>query len=239
MELWDRLGAPPGFPRDPEPLLSLALPLSVLPLPELSCGGAAAWAARHELPAVPAVPDRRLRGCLIAGRGRAIVLVDPADPPPERRLTVAHELGHFLLEVHEPRADVARALGPAALAVLDGERSATFDERLGAVLADVPLGPHVHLMTREADGSIGCPRVSSAECGADAFALELLAPPAAFSSEVLALATKPLQQRWAAVTELLRDRFGLPQIAAGCYARAVVEELTGGESVGESFRTLA
>ena len=232
LEFWRLAGDPPGFPRDPEPLIALHLPVAVHDVPELTCERAAAWVARAGLPAVPATPDRPLRGCLLALRGRAFLLLDPRDPADERRLTVAHELGHFLLEVHEPRLRAIRALGPGAAAILDGERRAGFDERLQALLAGVPLGPHVHLMARELDGSIGCPRVAAAECRADAFARELLAPRAALHGEVLALAGRPYQQRWALVAELLRDRFGLPMIAAGGYARDVVEEITGGESVG-------
>ena len=232
MQYWQLVGGPAGFPRDPEPLIALHLPVYVHDLPELTCARAAAWAARAGLPALPAIPDRPLRGCLLALRGCAFLLLDPRDPADERRLTVAHELGHFLLEVHEPRMRATRALGPDAGAILDGERRAGFDERLRAVLADVPLGPHVHLMARETDGRIGCPRVAAAECRADAFALELLAPRSALLDQVLALAPRPRLQRWALVTDLLCGRFGLPLIAAGGYGRALVEEITGGESVG-------
>jgi hypothetical protein len=232
-EFWQRAGNPPGFPRDPEPLLALHLPLAIQPLPRLSSARAATWAAAHGLVALPDAPDRPLRGCLIAVRGRGFLLVDPDDPPDERRLTVAHELGHFLIEVHEPRRRAIGALGPDASALLDGARPATFDERLHAILAGVPIGPQVHLMAREPDGSIGCPRIAAAECGADAFALELLAPAAVLHPAVVALAPLPRQQRWALVTELLHDRFGLPTINAGGYARDLVEQLTGGASARE------
>jgi Zn-dependent peptidase ImmA (M78 family) len=35
-----------------------------------------------------------LRGCLLAYSGEAFLLLDPGDPPADRRFTVAHELGH-------------------------------------------------------------------------------------------------------------------------------------------------
>ena len=233
LEFWQRASGPSGFPRDPEPLIALHLPVAVHDLTDLTYARVAMWTARAGLPAPPALPDRPLRGCLVAGRGRGFVLVDRRDPPDERRLTVAHELGHFLLEVHEPRGRALRALGPRAAAVLDGERPASVDERLQAILADVPLKLHVHLMAREDDGCIGCPRVAAAECGADAFARELLAPRAVLRPEVLAVAGLPLQQRWALVTDLLRQRFGLPVIHAGGYARGLIAEFSGGEHVRE------
>lgn len=236
VEFWSSAGGPPGFPRDAEPLIALHTPLSVRLVPALSVAAATAFAARLGLTTIEAAPDRRLRGCLLVHGGQGFLLVDPADPPAERRLTVAHELGHFCIEVQEPRRRVARAAGRAALAVLDGARPPTVAERLDALLGDASLAPHVHLMTREDDGSIGCARVATAECAADGFALELLAPAAALRGGVLALAGLPLQQRWAIVTKRLTDQFGLPQIAAGGYARALVAELTGGESVREWLR---
>lgn len=233
VEFWAWAGGPPGFPRDPEPLVGLHLPVAVIPRPELTAAAVSAWAAARGLPTVAITPDRPLRGCLYALGGRAFLLIDAGDPPEQRRVTVAHELGHFLIEVWEPRRRVRRAVGEGALAVLDGRRPPTFQERLHAVLGAASLRPHVHLMTREEDGSIGCARVAAAECLADAFALELLAPRAALRPQVAALAGRPLQQRWAQVTDLLVRDYGLPPIIAGGYAKQLVHELTGGESVRE------
>jgi hypothetical protein len=232
-ETWRDLGGDPAFPRDPEPLLPLRLRLAVQDLPGLSCASIAAWVARFGLSMMPAEPDRRLRGCLLAGSGRAFLFLDPGDPPDERRLTVAHELGHFMVEVLEPRQRAGRLLGPAALEVLDGVRPAAFDERLQAALNEVALSVYTHLMPREADGSIGCPRVAAAEILADAFACELLAPRGALAAAVSALASRPQAERRQRVTALLVERFALPRAVAEPYARQLVEELTGGRSVGE------
>lgn len=232
-ETWRDLGGAAAFPRDPEPLLALGLHLAVQDLPGLSCATVAAWVARLGLPAMPAEPDRPLRGCLLSGGGRAFLLLDPDDPPDERRLTVAHELGHFVVEVLEPRARATRLLGPAARQVLDGVRPAAFDERLQAVLNGVALSVYSHLMPRAADGSIGCPRVAQAELLADAFACELLAPRSALFAEVRALASQPLAERRERVAALLVERFALPRATALLYARQLVEAVSGGRSVGE------
>ena len=230
---WSDADGPPGFPRDPEPLIELALPVSVQDVPALSADGLRAWAARRGFPPVETGPERALRGCLLAHRGQAFLLLDPHDPPDERRVTVAHELGHFLLEVWWPRHAVRRAVNPEALAVLDGERPATLGERLDAALAGLHLEAYAHLMTREDDGSIGCIRVAAAEEAADRFALELLAPGAALREPVQALSDRPRGERWARATELLTARYGLPPIVAGGYARSLVDVLTGGPSVRE------
>jgi hypothetical protein len=231
-EFWMDAGGPPGFPRDPEPLIGFHLPVAVIGRPALTCGVVAAWAAANDLPAVPAAPDRALRGCLLAF-GDAYLLVDADDPPAQRRVTVAHELGHYLIEVRQPRHRVARAVGPDALAVLDGQRAPVFEERLLAVLGDAPLRPLVHLMAREEDGSIGCARVAAAECAADTFALELLAPRESLRAAVEALAGLPLQQRWALTTDRLVRDYGLSLVIAAGYAPQLVQAFTGGESVRE------
>ncbi|MGE0539379.1 MAG: hypothetical protein AB7R89_04300 [Dehalococcoidia bacterium] len=232
-EFWSEAGGADDFPREPEPLITFHLPISVHPLPDLSCAVVSDWAARLGLPPLDDATDRPLRGCLLAYAGEAVLLLDGGDDRAQRRVTVAHELGHYLIEIREPRRRVVHALGGDALAVLDGVRPATFDERLNAALAGTPLGVHVHLMTREEDGSIACARVAAAECAADDFALELLAPRSSLRTEVLALAGQPLQQRWALASGLLIDRYDLPPIIAGGYAKELVHDLTGDESVRE------
>jgi hypothetical protein len=232
-EFWSNAGGSGDFPREPESIISHHLPISVHPLPHLNCAVVADWTVRLGLPSLDDATDRPLRGCLLAYAGEALLLLDSGDDRSQRRVTVAHELGHFLIEIHEPRRRVAHALGRDSLVVLDGARPATLEERLNAALADAPLGVHVHLMTRDEDGSIACARVAAAECAADDFALELLAPRSSLRAEVLALAALPLQQRWASVTSLLIDRHDLPPIIAGGYAKELVRDLTGGESVRE------
>jgi len=207
--------------------------MHVIDLPRLTCATVAAWAQRNHFPPIDAATDRPLRGCLFTYAGSAFLLVDPSDPPDQRRVTIAHELGHFLIEVSEPRRRVRHTLGADALEVLDGRRPPTVEERIHAVLDGAPLAAQVHLMAREEDGSIGCRRIADAECAADRFALELLAPAAALRPHLLPLAPLPRQQRWSMIADRLIHHHGLPPIVAGGYARTLVEELTGGESVRE------
>src|SRR5688500_9884084 len=78
-EFWLDAAGPPGFPRDPEPLIALHLPVAVIALPSLTCAVVAAWVAANDLPAAPPEPDRALRGCLFAYGDDAYLLVDSND----------------------------------------------------------------------------------------------------------------------------------------------------------------
>jgi hypothetical protein len=231
-EFWQDAGGA-VFPRDPEPLIPLLYQVAVLPIPGLTCQSVRRWATAHGLPVPAELDDRPLHGCLLAHREHGYLFLDEGDPPDERRMTVAHELGHYVIEVWEPRRVLERAAGIEAVAVLDGTRPPTVTERLAAVLGGASLTPYVHLMTREDDGRIGCARIAGAEHAADTFALELLAPRSALRAEVVAMSGQPLLQRRAKVTALLRERFGLPVLTASAYAKDLVRELTGGETLRE------
>ncbi|MGH2584561.1 MAG: ImmA/IrrE family metallo-endopeptidase, partial [Dehalococcoidia bacterium] len=118
-QFWSDAGGPPDFPRDPEPQIARAVhryQMHVIDLPKLTCVTVAAWAQRNHFPPIDAATDRPLRGCLFTYAGSAFLLVDPRDPPAQRRVTIAHELGHFLIEISEPRRRVGHALGADALA---------------------------------------------------------------------------------------------------------------------------
>ena len=65
----------------------------------------------------------------------------------------SHEFGHFLADYEAPRERIRRRLGPGLLAVLDGKQNATPAEQLGATLAGVELGAHVHFMDRAPGGT--------------------------------------------------------------------------------------
>ena len=53
-----------------------------------------------------------------------LLVVDPTDDPQQRRLTLAHEAAHFIVDYLTPRRQVARRL-PELLDVLDCERQTT------------------------------------------------------------------------------------------------------------------
>lgn len=231
-ELWDRAGEVEPFPRTLEPLYTWAIPLAPVPLPALWADDVRRWLETRGLRPSTG-PQRRLRACLIARDGRGFVLLDGSDPPDERRFSLAHEAGHFILDYLEPRRRAGTALGPAAVDVLDGARQPTAGERIAAVLNGFALDPHVHLMERDATG-LACGSVAGAECAADDLALELLAPEAVVLAMLQAAARGPsYASRELAAAALLERQFGLPKSIAGPYARRLLQLQTGGPSTAE------
>ena len=204
---WAAAGEPPPFPRDLERAITNALPLSVLDRRPLTLHGVSAYLRGLGLPAAVVEPDRPLRAALYCRKGSGFLFLDAADPPDERRFSLAHELAHYLRDYDKLRRRVVKALGADGLAVLDGRR-ATTDERLHAALRGLTLAPHVHLMSRDPAGRPRGDEERDAETRADRLAFELLAPAELFLAEA-----EPT-----AVAGRLVGEFGLPALAARQYA---------------------
>jgi hypothetical protein len=222
VELFWRL-APDGalpFPRDLATIISMALPVSVIELPLLSCAQIDAYLTRIGGGATVLCRDRALRGCLVAVRGEGAIFLDADDAPEERRFTLAHEVGHFLMDYYLPRIEALHALGDGIRPVLDGDRPPTARERIESVLAHVPLGIHLNLMERSQDGEAEEP-VLIAEERADRLALELLAPWDDVAAHLESLPHCDIRTYRASVTTLLRDDFGLPPRIAVHYAHSL------------------
>ncbi len=216
---WSDAGRPEPFPRDLRAPIANALPLTIVLLPRMRVRAVDEWLRRRGVRGAPATIDRAIRGCLIARSGQGFVFVEGTDPADEQRFTLAHELGHFLRDYWRHRRLVVERLGPSALEVLDGDRPPRPDERIDALLARVPLGFHVHLMDRDANGGFATPSIDAAERDADLLACALLAPPEA----VLAgdLPADPPRRRIAVECRLV-ESFGLPGAPAATYAAALV-----------------
>lgn len=199
--------------RDIQAAIVWASPVVVVSLTRLHMAAANRWLADHGVPQLPdAVGD--LRGLLVAWRGQAAIFVDGTLPPADRRFTVAHEHGHFLLDYLGPRQ---RAMhdAPDLLDVLDGHRQPSDADRARAALARVPLGLHTHLLHRH-DGGGATESTVAAEDDASTYALEVLAP----WEDLLRLLggrTPPAgayRERLAAAVDAVAEKFELPQDAA-------------------------
>lgn len=204
---WAEVGAPAPFPRDLSDPVAATLPLDVVALPALSTVAVRAWLDRRAITYPLEGADRPLRACLVVRDGGGLVFLDAADGAAERRFSLAHELAHFLRHYREPRRRAESRLGGWALEVLDGRRPPRPDEGLRALLADVPLGYHAHLMERDRPVR----EVDVAEAEADRLAYELLAPADAVAARLGA-------GEEGRVVAVLEEEFGLPRPQAVDYA---------------------
>lgn len=228
------VGVDDQTPMDLSDLLPRHFPVTVCVVPELSVQVMYGWLVRHRIAGAAAVAhsaDRRLRGGALAQAGRALLFVDGADDPEQKRYTLAHEAGHYLLGHRFPREDLLRKLGPRALEVLDGMRPASVGDRVDALLHRTSLRVLTHLLDR----GLGLTHmVMDAEAEADAFALEALAP----MDAVLRLL--PDLRAHSGGVDRVEDalrQFGIPRDIAAFYAPQICcrygRPLTALERLGE------
>jgi hypothetical protein len=211
-DFWADTGGDGTFPREVERIVALKLPLALVGLPQLNVPALRQWLQQRGMAIALPVDRRELCGCLVVHRGRGFIFVCEADPLEERRLTIAHEVAHFLVDYHLPRQYVIQALGEGIVEVLDGLRPPTVEERAAAVLAHVRLGPHVHVLPRPGMDEDTDLAVGYAEDRADRLALELVAPQARVREVLDALSARaPLSAE--AVRTALATYFGLPAYA--------------------------
>jgi hypothetical protein len=163
------------------------------------------------------MPERRLRGCLVAHRGRGLVFLDD-DEAAAMRFAAAHEIAHFVGHYLNRREVALARLGPDILYVLDGVREASPAERMGGILAGCPLGVFTDVMMRQG----GQPTTTGAErieYEADEAAFIALAPIGVVIAKTLASSGEI--SRSAVVQSLLQD-FGLSPLDAERHAPKIL-----------------
>ena len=219
-EFWRAAGEVEPFPRNLEAPVLWALPLFILKVPRLTLSDVRAKLADYDIAFGVGGPNRSLYGCLVAFAGKGVVMLDGSEAPDELRFSLAHEVGHFIIDYLQPRIRAQRRLGPAIVDVLDGLRPPSKVERIDAVLSDVRIGVHTHLMDRTTSGAIGCGRISGSEFRADRLAFELVAPEAAVLAEASRSSlASTADDNVAAVRAVLVEVFGLPVASARQYAQ--------------------
>jgi hypothetical protein len=233
-EFWIGAGTREPFPRSLEQPILWSLPLAVLKLPRLYVRDVEHWLEQRRIRFRLDCSDRPLRGCLVAFGGRGCVLLDGSDPQDECRFSLAHEASHFLLDYLRPRERAVARLSPAILEVFDGLRSPTAEERVHAVLNDVSIGVHAHLMERRGDGVLGCGRIVGAESQADRLALELLAPACEVKRRVArSRENRRFDEAARVAWEILISEFGLPAVVAEPYGKLIARSWRGDRSFRE------
>jgi hypothetical protein len=217
-DFWRTAGGSEGFPRNIEASILWALPLAVVKLPRLRIASVRAWLSEYGLPAIVPAGERELRACVVASRGHGVIFIDGSDPADEQRMSLAHELAHFLLDYVFPRDRAIHTFGLTILSVLDGARAPSPAERLSAVLRGVTLGVYSRLWLRGPLGLARDTRAVAQEDLADMLALELLAP----RREIFTRARRFIDQSQVdPISMLLRTEFGLPESSANAYARVL------------------
>lgn len=216
---WAAAGMREPFPRLLRCAATRALPLGLVFLPGLRLETVQEWLARNRIGCPLGDADRPLRACLAARAGDGLVFIDGSDPEDEQRYSLAHELAHYLRHYAQPRARARHHLGESVTEVLDGLRPPTASERLHALLKDVPLGFHLHLMRRGPCPGVWDMGVAGAEQEADRLAYELLAP----AHAVLAYGRESPQPGGdGGLAKVLQAVFGLPAAQAQDYSRLLV-----------------
>lgn len=210
-QFWAGTTQPMGFPRDLELQILLTHPVAVIELADLRVSSVRPFLGGEADAQLKPLPDRALHACLLALGGIGVVFVNTDDSPEDRRVNLAHEMGHFLTDYASPRARLA-AHDPALVDVMDGLRAPDHAEELGALIADVPLGVQTHLLERDRAGGYRTRSAIGAEDRAEQVAWELLAP----RGDVLARSTERSAD---ALALLLRRDFGLPHAVAVAYGR--------------------
>jgi IrrE N-terminal-like domain len=212
---WRAAGLIESFPRSLRRPILRALPVTVIALPALRLEAVRTWLRRHDKSVPESVSDRPLHACLMACSGYGLIFLDSDDADDEQRFSLAHETAHFLRHYLQPRQRIERNLGKRALEVLDGRRPPSEAERLHALLAAVPIGPHFHTLERDGGGRIVSGTIASHEEEADRLAYELLAP-----ADEIARRIQGTDR--AELVELLRQTFGLPEVHARGYAELLL-----------------
>jgi hypothetical protein len=217
---WDAAGGPEPFPRTLHgAILRSPFELTVKELRGLRLAAVGGYLSGLGIVWPCGEPDRPLRACLAAAGGAGFILLDGDDPPPERVFSLAHEVAHFLRHYRQPRTAACRRLGEPIAEVIDARRAATPAERVRALLADTPLGLHVHLMERGSRGEVRSRPVAQAEEEADHLAYELLAPASAVAARTAHLGETDQRPM---VVQVLQEVFGLPAARAADYANVLV-----------------
>ncbi len=171
---WEHCGIIEPFPRNLATSTEIALPVKVVQLTPLQLHRIENWLGRRGSQFRFNCRSRAVQGCLVAYGGKGLVFLDSSDNDMQRRFTLAHEIGHFLIDYWLPRQDAIGRFGAEIVPVLDGHRVPTHTERLQALFNKISIGVHTNFMERSPDQMADT--VWKAEDNADRVALELLAP---------------------------------------------------------------
>lgn len=229
---WQLAGIKEAFPRRLEHALAFAFPVTLVKLPHLRLWDVERWLSQRGTKYRFDCESRSVRGCLLAHAGVGLLFVDGTDPENEQRFTIAHEIGHFMVDYWQPRRKAIEKLGAAVVDALDGSRPLTLTERIHAMLSSVPSSTYQSLMERRSSASND--EIWRAEDRADCVALALLAPSQVVIASMNFL-NEPLHRRLPMAAGTLYTQFGLPERIASAYASSLLATIGKGPTWIESL----
>lgn len=210
------------FPRPLEQDIPIALPVMIVNIPNLHAATANRWLMSRGREECFDSDNRPLHGNFLGHEGNGFIFVDANDSLQERRFTIGHEVGHFLLDYLFPRRRAIEHFGPDICAVMDNKRRATITERFRSVLTAIPIGPHTNLMERKSGGE-DVMELYACESRADHIALALIAPPQSVLRDWQAI--EQGEHNHATMVQLLTGKYELPLGVARGYANALLDEI--------------
>lgn len=228
---WEIAGDIEPYPRSLEYSITMALPVAIIKLPHLALGNIENWFRSRHISYSFNCESRFVRGCLIAYGGKGFIFCDGTDSLNEIRFTLAHEVGHFLIDYWYPRQKAINKFGVEILEVFDGLREPTVAERIQSIFERTKIGTVSNLMDRQ-DASES---IWAIEDQADRVGFALLAPP----NEVLRnmdFSQNQFSERFKILSEKLTNVFGLPPVAASTYSNALLRHIGRGPTWSESLR---
>jgi hypothetical protein len=218
-EFWKKAGACEPFPRQLESSILWALPVAVIKLPRLWASDVEAWLADRGIQFHLNVTNRLLHGSLLAYQGRGCILLNGADNDSEIRFSLAHETAHFLLDYQFPRQKAVNIFGETILEVFDGLRAPTVQERIHGILKQIPIGFHLHIMSKGTAGQFSGDDILGIEDNVDLLALEIISPEVEVRRRVARVWGERHGQGCIDVaTRILNNEFGLPPDISASYA---------------------
>lgn len=232
---WKRAGGRPLPPVDIGYAATCALAIGIRPITGLTTSTAVGHLESIGIECAGDVNEHELHGCIAVGPRGAMILVEMRDDEAQRRFTIAHEVSHYILEVHRHHKRAAQRMGRDYVDILYGSREAAPTERIDAWLNNVRSSAITHFMDRDPSGRYGCGETLEAECVADRLALETLAPRAEMVRVASDCGKMPFRDLVDATRRIAEQRFGLPGAVAAPYAGRIAWRLTGGPSTAERF----
>lgn len=235
-DFWIRAGGNKLFPCDITGAVNLALPIDIVSLSELSLKKIETWLTQRKVFLDLGIDDRLLHGFILISRGTGFIFVNGTDSEEERRYTIAHEAGHFLLDYERPRRNAIIKLGEKIVEVMDGYREATNEEQIDGILTSVSIKPYTHLLEKNSNGSFSNMNILNAENDADALALELLAPYATIIKD-----TNPNRNKISFYDfknqcyQILRNKYLIPDSIAEAYSSKLAYAEIGSPSLAEKL----